>query len=83
MDGCAPEREVMRNNYASLRHGAFKHVFVSSTDEFLVSGCADVAAAIPKTGDNIRSDVLISEKGELERPHAVILNSQVCSPLSA
>lgn len=31
----------------------------------------------------ICTDVLVDEKGEVERLHAVILNSQVCSPFSA
>ncbi len=48
-----------------------------------LGSCADVAAAYSETGDDIWADILVGEQGALERLHAVILNSQVCSPLSA
>jgi hypothetical protein len=44
---------------------------------------AQIAATGSKSFYNVWTDVLVNEKGKIERPHAVILNSQVCSPFSA
>ena len=82
-DGCVPESEVVRDNDAASLHGAVEDVFVRRANEAFVSHCLHVTSAISQASDNVRADVLIGEKRELERLHAVILSSQVCSPFSA
>jgi hypothetical protein len=43
---------------------------------------AQIAAARSEAFNDVRSDVHVCLEGEVERLHAVILSSQVCSPLS-
>ena len=62
---------------------ALENILVRRPDESLVHDRPDIAAAGSKTRNDVRADVLVSEKWILKRLHAVILSSQVCSPFSA
>lgn len=53
------------------------------TEQMFVAGATDITAADSEPLDDVRNDVLVCEEGEIERLHAVILSSHVCSPLSA
>jgi hypothetical protein len=72
----------MRNDDASLTRCAFENLNIRSTNQAFFRGRAQVAAARSEAFDDVWTDVLVCQEGEVERLHAVILNSQVCSPLS-
>ena len=72
----------MRDDDATLADRQFENVYIRPASELLFVGGANVAAARPKAFDHVWSDVVVGKKREVERFHAVILSSQVCSPLS-
>ena len=82
-DGVAPEGQVVRDDDPVLTRGVFEELRIASTEQMFVAGTADVAAADSQPLDDGRNDVFVCEEGEIERLHAVILSSHVCSPLSA
>ena len=82
-DRCVAEREVVGHNDSALLNGQRNHVLVRRSGEPLIDDRPNVAAAFLETRYDARADVLVSQDGERERLHAVILSSQVCSPLSA
>ena len=53
------------------------------TEQMFIAVATDITAADSEPLDDVRNDVLVCEEGEIERLHAVILSSQMCSPLSA
>jgi hypothetical protein len=61
----------------------FKEICIGPTEQLFIAGAADITAADSQPLDDVRNDVFVCEVGEIERLHAVILNSHVCSPLSA
>ena len=66
-----------------MLNGSRKDVLVRRSGKPLVNDGPNVAAAFLETRYYARADVLVSQEGKRERLHAVILSSQVCSPLSA
>ena len=82
-DGVAPEGQVVRDNDPVLTRGVFEELCIASTEQMFVAGAADIATADSQPLDDVRNDVFVCEEWKIERLHAVILNSQVCSPLSA
>jgi hypothetical protein len=82
-DGSATEAEVMGYDDAALRRRPFKNLSIRSTNQMFFGGRVNIAAATSEAFDNVWTDVLVHEKGKIERVHAVIRNSQVCSPFSA
>jgi hypothetical protein len=70
----------MRGDDATLTRGAFETLRVRPAEQSFLRGRAQIAAARSKTLNNVRSDVLVGKEGEIERLHAVILSSHVCSP---
>ena len=56
---------------------------VAPPEQMFVTGAADITAADSEPLDDVRNDVFVCEEWEIERLHAVILSSHVCSPLSA
>ena len=57
--------------------------WVTTTRPSFFGSGPQVEASRSQAFNNVRTDVLVDEEGKVERLHAVILNSQVCSPLSA
>lgn len=82
LDGGPAEGKVMREDDASLGDSSPENVSIRSANESFLGCCVHATAARSKTSDDIGSDVLIGKKRILERLHAVIFSSQVCSPLS-
>ena len=72
----------MGHDDATLIGRAFEKFTIRSTNQSFVPGGSQVTAAHPKACDDVRSDVLVRKEGKVERLHAVMLSSQVCSPLS-
>jgi hypothetical protein len=83
LNGVAAERQVVRNDDAGLGSGAFEDGAISLADEPFVSYRPHITAARSETSHHFGADVFIGQKRVLERPHAVIFSSQVCSPLRA
>lgn len=82
-DGGAAETEVVGDDDASLPCCSFENLSVRSTNQPFFGSGPQVEASRSKAFNNVRTDVLVDEEGKVERLHAVILNSQVCSPFSA
>lgn len=82
-DGGAAEAEVVGDDDSSLTGCTVENLSVRSTNQPFLSSGAHVEAPGSQAFDNVRTDVLVDEKGKVEGLHAVILNSQVCSPFSA
>lgn len=72
----------MRDDNPVLTCGVFEEVCIATTEQMFIAGAADITAADSQPLDDVRNDVLVCEKREIERLHAVILSSHVCSPLS-
>ena len=72
----------MRDDDASLTRCTFENLNIRSTNQTFFRDRAQIAAARSEAFNDVWSDVLVCEEGEVERLHAVILSSQVCSPLS-
>lgn len=80
---CGPaEAKVVRDDNASLARRTFENLSIWPTDQTLFRSSAQVAPARSKAFNDVWTDVLICQEGKVERLHAVILSSQVCSPLS-
>lgn len=73
----------MCDDDAALACGTFEHIEVRLADQLLVPGGSQIVASSAEASNNLWSDVLVCQEREVERRHAVILNSQVCSPFSA
>ena len=82
-DGGAAEAEVVGDDHSPLTGCSIENLSVRSTNQPLLSSGAHVESPHSKAFNNARTDVLVDEKRKVERLHAVILNSQVCSPFSA
>ena len=81
-DTGAAKSKVVSDDDPALRGGALQDVTVCSSEQVLIVRRANVKSSRAKTGDDVRADVLVSEKGEVERFHALVVSSQTCSPLS-
>ena len=77
------EGQVVGDDDAALRNGAFENYPIRLADEPFVGHCPHITAARSETSHHLRADVFIGQKRVLERLHAVIFSSQVCSPLRA
>jgi hypothetical protein len=73
----------VRDDDPALTCGVFEEVCIGPTEQMFIAGAADITAADSEPLDDVRNDVFVCEEGEIERLHAVILSSHVCSPLSA
>ncbi len=82
-DCVAPEGQVVRDDDPVLTCGVFEEVCIGPTEQMFIAGAADITAADSQPVDDVRNDVFVCEEREIERLHAVILSSHVCSPLSA
>jgi hypothetical protein len=68
---------------APLRGGAFEYFDVRPANQLFVPRRSKVETSCSKTSDDVGGDVFVCQQREVERRHAVILSSQVCSPFSA
>jgi len=81
-DGGAAETEVMCEDDASLVSRTFENLNVRSTNQVLFPRGAQIAAARSEAFNDVWTDVLVCQEGEIERFHAVMLSSHVRSPFS-
>jgi len=72
----------MGDDDATLIRRAFEKLAIRSANQPFVPSGSQVTAAHPKACDNVWSDVLVRKERKVERLHAVMLSSQVRSPLS-
>jgi hypothetical protein len=72
----------MGDDHTSLVCCAFENIDIGPANQPFLPGRPQITTACAESVDDVRSDVLVWKQGKVERLHAVILSSQVCSPLS-
>ena len=77
------ESEVVSDDHALLTGGALQDLGIGATNQLLIPRRPHVTPAVAQSCDNLRPDVLVCQERKVERSHAVMLNSQRCSPFSA
>ena len=73
----------MRDDDTALSSGTFEHLDVWPANQLFVPYGSKVETSRLQASDDVRSDVLVCQEREVERRHAVMLSSQVCSPFNA
>jgi hypothetical protein len=83
-EGGTAEGQVVGDDDTALTGCAFKNINIRTANQLLVPCGPYIAAARTKSCHDVGSDVLVRrQKRKVERLHARIFSSQVCSPLSA
>lgn len=77
------EGQVMRDDDTALSSRTFEYLDIWPANQLFLADGSKVETSCPQASDDVRSDVLVCQEREVERRHAVMLSSQVCSPFSA
>lgn len=73
---------IVRDHDAAQAGGGVEQLGIRSAYECLIPHRAHVVATSSETANDLRCDVLVRQKGEVQRLHAVICRSHVRSPRS-
>ena len=75
--------QVVGEDDTPLCGGAFEYFDVRPANQLFILCGSKVETSGAQTNDDVGSDVFVCQQREVERRHAVIFSSQVCSPFSA